>query len=166
MTVGGEFKFIPALELHPLACIVVFCIRIFLGGKNNNLDQWFENAEQMDTIPSFDKLWHKAQILFQRYGHPHAFETALTGRFFDDNHTIVSGDAWTETLKNMSSIHLGYTNKKRKGKPKKKREKMTENKLDDDSETPPFLGDQTLAQSCCFLYDTTVSREVICHCRR
>lgn len=136
---------------------MAFYIRIFLGGKDNDLDQWFETAEKTETIPSFDDLWHKAQILFQRYGHPHAFETALTGRFFDDNRTITSGDAWKETLKDMSSVHLDYENKKGKGKLKKKREKTTE----DDDEMPPFLGDQTLAQSCRFLYDTTVSREVI-----
>lgn len=30
-----------------------------------------------------------------------------------------------------------------------------------DEELIPFLGDQTLAQSCRFMYDATVSREVI-----
>jgi hypothetical protein len=136
-----------------------FRIRILLGGKDNNLDQWFETAERTETIPSFEELWHKAQILFQCYGHAHAFETALTGRFFDDDRTIPSGDPWTETLRDMSSVHLGFENKKGKGKQKRKKEKLTENESDD--EAPPFLGDQTLAQSCRFMYDATVSREVI-----
>jgi hypothetical protein len=58
----------------------------------------------------------------------------------------------------MSSVHLGFENKKEKGKPKK-RKRTKENESDD--ETILFLGDQSLAQSCRFLYDATVSREVI-----
>jgi hypothetical protein len=54
----------------------------------------------------------------------------------------------------MSSVYLGFKNKKEKGKPKK-RKKTKENESDD--ETLLFLGDQSLAQSCRFLYDATVS---------
>jgi hypothetical protein len=49
-------------------------------------------------------------------------------------------------------------NQRRKDLLKKKKKNKAE---ESDEEPIPFIGDQTLAQSCRFMYDATISREVI-----
>jgi len=107
-------------------------------------------------------LYKSAKIVFSRYGHPYAFEDALIGKYDGDpDLTVACGDPWTPPLCEESSAILSNerrkTEVKRKGKEKRGVSKAT---LDNES-SPIFLGDQTLAQSCQFLYDATVSRELV-----
>lgn len=124
--------------------------------------QYFETAEANKSVPLFDNLWENAQLLFKRYGHLYAFEDAIRGQFSDDESQIPHGDIWVASSDTSSAqFHpSGNDNNKRKGRPKKGKKKVVED-LDSDDEPQPFNGDQTLAQSCRFLYDATVSREVI-----
>lgn len=139
------------------SAVLIPFIRIYLGGKNGNLLQYFEKAESEDTIPSFDTLLKKAKTLFMRYGHPHAFENALAGLFPDDERTICGGDDWVPLTRESSSLELG-----KEKAPKSKKGKATSKDVDMEEETiAPFQGDQALAQSCRFMYDATISREVI-----
>ena len=94
-------------------------------------------------------------MLFKRYGHPHAFERAMSGTFSNVETTVTIGDAWVSPLRESSSAHLGPAKKRPSQKNKKK------DVEESDEEPIPFSGDQTLAQSCRFMYDATISREVI-----
>lgn len=137
--------------------------RVYLGGKNGNLLEYFEAAGRNKKIPSFDDLHGMAGCLFNRYGHPHAFENALDGNYDDLAITVPDGDKWTAPAQDESSASLAGGQGKAEPKKGKGKGKATRTKQDDTEKEPrpPFLGDQTLAQSCRFLYDATVSREVI-----
>jgi len=82
-------------------------------------------------------------MLFKRYGHPHAFERALSGTYSESNvETVTIEDAWVLPLRESSSGHLG---------PAKKRPSQQNKKKDaeeSDEELILFFGDQTLARSC------------------
>ena len=97
-----------------------------------------------------------AHTLFNRYCHPHAFEDALEGTYHDPIQQVPSGDVWNPPVRENSSALLGNDKVKEKSKHLKTKRKETNS-----SDQPPFTGDQTLAQSCRFMYDTTVSREMV-----
>jgi hypothetical protein len=128
--------------------------RIHFEGNNGNLLEYFIRKEANQSIPSFSKLWEEAQAVFLRYGHPHAFEHAMNGQFPSSEVEIAHGDEW-KLIKEPSSVPLDIANSKKQKKPPK------EGTEGEDEGNIPFRGDQSLAQSCRFLYDATVSREII-----
>lgn len=156
-TVGGE--------LTPLA-VTIYVLRlqyrVFLGGKDGNLLEHFEAAKADGTIPSFENLRGMSQTLFNRYGHPHAFERAIEGISDNPAQTIPVGDEWIRAMQETSSAMLLDEKEKGKKRMPKAKKKITD-ESDDDSANPslPFRGDLSLAQSCRFLYDATISREAI-----
>jgi hypothetical protein len=101
-----------------------------------------------------------AQILFRRYGHPYAFEDALSGTYHEPETTIPHGDPWTPPTREESSMSLQDDRKKGKNKSTGSKKKKPDN-TEDQLPLPPFQGDLSLAQSCRFMYDATISREVI-----
>jgi hypothetical protein len=143
------------LAYQVLDARILDCWRVYLGGKDGNLLDHFESAERKQETPSFEELHEMARILFRRYGHPHAFEDALEGTYSDIETTVPNGDVWTPAVEDKSSSLLhnskDVSQKNAKGKKKPPAVNLSE----------VFVGDQTLAQSCRFLYDATVSREVI-----
>ncbi|KAF8962188.1 hypothetical protein BDZ97DRAFT_1759423 [Flammula alnicola] len=143
------------LAYQVLDARILDCWRIYLAGKDGDLLQYFEKKEVEKNLPSFKELHEMACILFNRYGHPHAFERAMKGAYKDPKKTVAMGDAWTRTPHDESSTQLNGN----KAKATKKKKKAAEEQEDEPS--PPFEGDQTLAQSCRFIYDAAVSREVI-----
>ena len=101
-----------------------------------------------------------AQILFRRYGHPYAFEDALSGTYHEPETTVPSGDPWSPPMTEESSIILQDDRRKGKNKPTRPKKK-TPDDAEDQLLPMPFQGDLSLAQSCRFIYDATISREVI-----
>lgn len=134
--------------------------RIDLCGKSGDLLQYFDEAAAEKKVPQFEDLQKKSRVLFNRYGHPHAFESALLGKFPDVERTIPIGDTWVAPVLEDSSVQLKAKKKGKAKKSKKKAEDVT-TELESDDNSNPFQGDQSLAQSCRFLYNTTLSREVI-----
>ena len=68
--------------------------RIYLGRKDGDLFEYFKNAHDNKSLPLFKSLIDMAQILFRRYGHPYAFEDALSGTYNAPETTIPDGDSW------------------------------------------------------------------------
>lgn len=87
-------------------------------------------------------LQEKARCIFQRYGHPHAFEDALRGKFPDTLRTIPTGDQWVLLSSDQSSKHLS-TGKKKSASSKKEKKKISTATADDEEEVV-FVGDQTI----------------------
>jgi hypothetical protein len=135
---------------------------IYFSEKEGNLLDYFEEREQQKNVPSLDELYKSAKIVFSCYGHPYAFEDALIGKYNGDpDLTVACGDPWTSPLCEESSAILSNERRKPEAKRKAKEKKgVTKGTLDNES-SPVFLGDQTLAQSCWFLYNATVSRELM-----
>ena len=146
------------LAYQVLDARILDCWRVYLGGKDGNLLEHFEMAESRLETPSFEELHEKAKILFRRYGHPHAFEDALEGTYSDIETTVPNGDDWIPAVEDRSSLPLKIQRDEGRRKITKEKKKASA-RVADSSEG--FLGDQTLAQSCRFLYDATVSRDVI-----
>lgn len=133
---------------------------MYLGGKDADLLNHFEALDKKKDLPSFEALHESARRLFQRYGHPHTFDNIIQGRFKSSETTIPPGDVWTPNTTDKSSATLNNDSGSKKVKRKAKKVKKSEDDSDEDLEIP-FQGDQSLAQSCRFMYDTTISREVI-----
>jgi hypothetical protein len=95
-------------------------------------------------------------MLFKRYGHPHAFERALSGTYSESN---------VETSRDRRC--MGLTTSRIIFWPAKKRQSQQNKKKDaeeSDEELILFFGDQTF-QACTimsrFMYDATIPQEVI-----
>jgi len=128
-----------------------------VAGKDGDLLQHFEDTFKKENLPSVEELRNTSRLLFRRYGHPHAFERALSGKFPDQDRTIRTGDIWDFPLRDEPLTHLA----EKKAKSKKGKKKTDNDDHEDDEVSPPFMGDQSLAQSCRFLYDVSISREVL-----
>ena len=146
------------LAYQVLDAQILDCWRVYLGGKDGNLLEHFKTAENRLETLSFEELHEMARILLRIYGHPHAFEDALEGTYSDIKTAVPNGDVWIPGVEEKSSSPLDSIRRGEGHKITKEKKKASALAAD---LSEGFVGDQTLAQSCRFLYDATVSREVI-----
>ncbi|KAF9524238.1 hypothetical protein CPB83DRAFT_947604 [Crepidotus variabilis] len=125
---------------------VLDCWRVLVAGKDGDLIGHFEAANANKNLPALEELHSLATTLFARYGHPHAFEFAIDNSYRQEETRVPLGDPWTPPPADNSSNALLTKHKKKQTKQQAKK-------------TSP--GDQSLAESCRFLYDATVSRELV-----
>lgn len=123
----------------------------------NDIFAHFTKMAAESTLPSFDELKAKAEILYQRYSTRRAYEQARRGSYQEnvprqDTYAVPVGPAWTPPQTEASSVSeslLGGA-AKGKGKGKGKGKKKSE---------PAYEGDQVLANSIMFMHDAMLCRE-------
>ncbi|KAI0040280.1 hypothetical protein FA95DRAFT_1611919 [Auriscalpium vulgare] len=138
---------------------IMDCVRIHY--ECEDIFEEFERRAAEDNLPSLAKLKMVAEHLHRTYSSLRAYHSALRPHDPNDQYAVPLGDPWLKpawmAAADADSQPAGASSRKQpsaKGRAKKKT-------ADEDPDAPEaVLGDEALAQTSQFMFDTLMSRNV------